>query len=180
MRHERTESIFAQGKRGMRRVKAQRACALIYAMLIGAGLPLSALADESTKPLFRASQIKPATPSSRPQKNAIPSRVKVRDAVDLQIEGALFLDVREPEEFNTWHVPGSTLIPVGELKQRMAEISADKGRVITIICHSGVRSATAQTLLQEAGFSRATSIEGGIVAWNKEGLPVMKSENFNP
>jgi rhodanese-related sulfurtransferase len=180
MVREAKESHFERSKRSMQRVIARRAVELLCAVLFIAGLPKSAFADESTKPMIRASQVKPTTPSIRAQKKVLPARVNARDAVNLQIEGAMFLDVREPEEFNTWHVPGSTLIPVGELKQRMAEISADKGRVITIICHSGVRSATAQTLLQEAGFSRATSIEGGIVAWEKEGLPIMKNKNFNP
>ena len=172
-----------QKPRSKQCMKSHRACGFACVACAIMCLPSSGFADELTKSSERATQPKTSASTSlkiRSQENAIPTRINVRDAVDLQIEGALFLDVREPEEFNTWHVPGSTLIPVGELMQRMAEISADKGRVITIICHSGVRSATAQALLQEAGFSRAASIEGGIVAWDKEGLPVMKSENFNP
>lgn len=172
-----------QKARSKQRMKSRHAKAFACVACAFMSLPISGFADESTQSSERVTQIKTLTSTSqrtRSQVIAIPARVNVRDAVDLQIEGALFLDVREPEEFNTWHVPGSTLIPVGELQQRMAEISADKGRVITIICYSGVRSATAQSMLQEAGFSRATSIEGGIVAWDKEGLPVMKSKNGRP
>ena len=73
------------------------------------------------------------------------------------------IDVREPFEWDICHIPGATLIPLGQLASRMSELdSADE---IVLQCKSGGRSARALKLLQEAGFSKLTNLEGGITAW---------------
>ena len=76
------------------------------------------------------------------------------------------LDVREPREFEICRIPGSTLIPLGELSRRLAEVPAGPGAPdIVVHCKAGTRSATAVRLLREAGYSRATNLTGGILAW---------------
>ncbi|MEI6338346.1 MAG: molybdopterin-synthase adenylyltransferase MoeB [Verrucomicrobiota bacterium] len=76
----------------------------------------------------------------------------------------VLLDVREPFEFAIARIPGSKLIPVGELPSRMSELdSADE---IIIHCKSGMRSAKALRQLQKAGFSKVANVEGGILAWS--------------
>jgi sulfur-carrier protein adenylyltransferase/sulfurtransferase len=73
------------------------------------------------------------------------------------------IDVREPFEWDICHIPGAKLIPLGQLPSRMSELdSADE---IVLQCKSGARSARALKLLQEAGFSKLTNVEGGIMAW---------------
>ena len=82
-----------------------------------------------------------------------------------QVRGDRFvlLDVREPFEFDICSIPGARLIPLGELAARMSELdSADE---IVLQCKSGVRSARALKLLQEAGFGKLWNVEGGILAW---------------
>jgi len=75
----------------------------------------------------------------------------------------VLLDVREPFEYDIASIPGSKLIPVGELPSRMSELdSADE---IVIHCKSGVRSAKALRQLQKAGFGKLFNVEGGILAW---------------
>ena len=75
----------------------------------------------------------------------------------------VLLDVRENFEWDIARLPGSRLIPLGELSSRMSELdSADE---IVILCKSGVRSATAVRHLQKAGFSKLLNVEGGILAW---------------
>lgn len=75
----------------------------------------------------------------------------------------VLLDVREPFEYDIARIPGSKLIPVGELPSRMSELdSADE---IIIHCKSGVRSAKALRQLQKAGFGKLANVEGGILAW---------------
>lgn len=81
-------------------------------------------------------------------------------------EKFVLLDVREQFEYDIARIPGSKLIPVGELPSRMSELdSADE---IVIHCKSGVRSAKALRLLQEAGFAKLSNVTGGILAWADE------------
>lgn len=78
----------------------------------------------------------------------------------------VLLDVREPFEYDICRIPGSRLIPLGQLPSRMSELdSADE---IVLQCKSGVRSARALKLLQEAGFAKLSNLEGGIMAWSDE------------
>jgi len=76
------------------------------------------------------------------------------------------IDVREPFEWDICHIPGATLIPLGQLPSRMSELdSADE---IVLQCKSGARSARALKLLQEAGFAKLANVEGGILAWAEQ------------
>jgi adenylyltransferase/sulfurtransferase len=78
----------------------------------------------------------------------------------------LLLDVREPDEFMSARIEGSTLIPLGELEDRLAEIREWKQRPVVVHCHHGGRSAKACKLLGDAGFIRVTNLTGGIEAWS--------------
>ncbi|MEZ5405256.1 MAG: molybdopterin-synthase adenylyltransferase MoeB [Verrucomicrobiia bacterium] len=78
----------------------------------------------------------------------------------------ILLDVREPHEFQICRIPNSRLIPLGELPARIHELdSADE---IVIHCKSGMRSAKAVQLLQQAGFRKVWNVKGGIEAWANE------------
>jgi adenylyltransferase/sulfurtransferase len=75
------------------------------------------------------------------------------------------LDVREPQEFQICRIPGSTLIPLGQLPARLNEVPTAGGSPEIIVhCKSGVRSAKAVRLLQERGIA-ARNLKGGILAW---------------
>ena len=81
-------------------------------------------------------------------------------------EDFVLLDVREPFEYDICRIPGSRLIPLGQLPSRMSELdSADE---IVLQCKSGMRSARALKLLQEAGFGKLSNLEGGITAWAEQ------------
>ena len=72
------------------------------------------------------------------------------------------LDVREPDEVVEWAFPGAINIPLGELGGRTGELPSD--RQIVVVCHAGVRSATAADALSRGGWS-AVSLAGGAIAW---------------
>ncbi|MCP4427495.1 MAG: rhodanese-like domain-containing protein, partial [Chloroflexi bacterium] len=74
-------------------------------------------------------------------------------------DGAFVLDVREPSEWDDYHAPDTTLIPLGELAQRVDELPRDKE--IVVICRSGNRSQTGRDILLDAGFASVTSSAGG-------------------
>ena len=73
------------------------------------------------------------------------------------------LDVREPQEYQICNIPGSTLIPLGDLPSRLHELEG-RGEMI-VHCKSGARSAKAVKLLREAGFAQASNLRGGILRW---------------
>ena len=76
------------------------------------------------------------------------------------------LDVREPNEFAICRIPGSTLIPLGELPRRLDEIpSGADAPEIVVHCKMGGRSAKAATLLREHGFTNVKNLKGGILRW---------------
>jgi rhodanese-related sulfurtransferase len=76
------------------------------------------------------------------------------------------LDVREPFEYEIARIEGSTLIPLGELPRRVEEL--DSTADIIIHCKSGKRSAKAQEILKDMGFSRVTNLSGGILQWSED------------
>jgi len=100
--------------------------------------------------------------------------INVFQAQTLINQGAFVLDVREPHEFAAGHVPGSTLIPLGQLTDRVAELETQRTHNIVVICHGGKRSATACGQLAQLGFASTYNIAGGILAWKKAKLPVVE------
>lgn len=82
----------------------------------------------------------------------------------------LLIDVREQVEYDAGHIPGITLIPMGEVPGRLAEIPKDKTVIVT--CRSGNRSSQVASYLQEQGFTNIHDLQGGIIAWQQAGLPI--------
>jgi len=100
---------------------------------------------------------------------ALPAEVSVPEAAAMRDEGAFMLDVREPDEWAAGHIPGATLIPLGELATRAGEVPAD--REVVVVCRSGNRSAQGRDVLLGAGFVSVTSMAGGMNDWTAAGLP---------
>jgi rhodanese-related sulfurtransferase len=76
--------------------------------------------------------------------------------------GYKLLDVRYAEEFDDHHIPGATLMPLYELRNRMDEL--DKSERYIVYCHAGGRSAVATLILNQNQFD-VVSLEGGIRDW---------------
>jgi rhodanese-related sulfurtransferase len=102
---------------------------------------------------------------------------KKSDAVDprealrlMDEEGALLLDVREPEEWRAGHAPRAKHIALGVIGHRQAELP--RNRTIVAVCRSGRRSDNAAAQLRAAGFT-ALNLTGGMQAWQAAGLPVV-------
>jgi len=100
--------------------------------------------------------------------------VDVKQAQIMSQQGALLLDVREPGEYSAVHVPNAKLIPLGQVSSRLKEIEAYKDKPIVVMCRSGRRSAQAVTILREAGYTQVSNVNGGILAWESDGLEVIK------
>ncbi|MCY3632619.1 MAG: molybdopterin-synthase adenylyltransferase MoeB [bacterium] len=91
-------------------------------------------------------------------------------------QGAVLLDVREPDEFEQGAVPDSVHIPRGNLEPNVENRLPDKDIPVVVMCAGGVRSAFAAQTLQEMGYSDVVSMDGGFNRWKDEGrdwaLPV--------
>lgn len=83
----------------------------------------------------------------------------------------VLLDVREPHEFQICNIPGSTLVPLGELPHRVHEF--DSAKPIVIYCKGEQRTESAFQLFQQAGFQKLTALEGGIEGWAEDIDPDM-------
>ena len=79
---------------------------------------------------------------------------------------SFLLDVRGPAEFEEMRLgAGETLIPLGQLRNRLAEMPADKSSKIVAYCKVSMRGYEAQRILEAAGYTNVSVMEGGLVAW---------------
>ncbi|MCY0892883.1 MAG: rhodanese-like domain-containing protein [Acidibacillus sp.] len=94
-----------------------------------------------------------------PQWMPIDVKERLKENKNLQI-----IDVREPYEYNSGHIPGAISIPLGQLQERHSEI--DKNSEAVIVCLSGGRSSSACNFLQSAGFKNIYNLMGGMSGWD--------------
>lgn len=85
----------------------------------------------------------------------------------------VIIDVRNPEEYAICKLPGSKLIPLGELPQRLAEL--DPEQEIVVHCKLGGRATQAVAFLRQQGFSHARNLTGGILAWAAQIDPTLRT-----
>jgi rhodanese-related sulfurtransferase len=101
--------------------------------------------------------------------------VSILQATQLLNQGkAVILDVREPAEFAAGHMRDAKNIPLNELSNRADELGKFKSKTLIVICKSGTRSGKALGQLKKVGFDEAFSLDGGMAAWQAQGLPVAK------
>ena len=82
--------------------------------------------------------------------------------------GAVLVDVREPNEYQAGHVPGARNIPLSALAERLGEIPDN----VVLVCASGNRSGQAAHYLSEHGYARVANLMGGTFGWLQVGLPI--------
>jgi rhodanese-related sulfurtransferase len=98
----------------------------------------------------------------------LPTNIDVKTVDQLRVRDDVFLlDVREDWEYAAGHIPGTTLIPLGQLQSRLSELPTDK--TIVAVCRSGNRSGQATQLLQQSGFT-VHNMQGGMNAWEQARL----------
>ncbi|MGH9017561.1 MAG: rhodanese-like domain-containing protein [Acidimicrobiales bacterium] len=97
------------------------------------------------------------------------AEITVADAAGALDDGAVLLDVREPDEWEAGHAPGAVHVPLGDLPGRVGEL--DAGVPVVVICRSGARSARATAWLSAQGFG-AANLVGGMQQWEAAGRPV--------
>jgi sulfur-carrier protein adenylyltransferase/sulfurtransferase len=86
-------------------------------------------------------------------------------------EPPLFVDVREPDEWDEGHVPGAVHVARGFLESRIEAAAPDHTQPIVVYCAGGARSAFAAKTLQELGYENVVSLAGGYTDWKRNGFP---------
>lgn len=92
------------------------------------------------------------------------------DEAKQKLDRAVFVDVREPFEWDSGHIEGSLHIPMGEISERAGEIPADKE--IVVVCQVGQRSELVADWLSSQG-RIAYNLEGGLMTWSARGFPLV-------
>ncbi len=100
---------------------------------------------------------------------ALASEVNVDQAHEMYQNGVFVLDVRTQEEWDEYHAPNTTLIPLDQLQARINEVPKDQE--ILVVCRSGNRSQQGRDILLAAGYN-ATSMAGGLREWYARGYPI--------
>lgn len=92
----------------------------------------------------------------------------------LNRENAVVVDVREPKEFSAGHIPNAINLPLSSLKDRLRDLDKYKNKPVIMSCRSGNRSQKGAVILRKHGFPTVYNLSGGLLAWERDNLPVEK------
>jgi molybdopterin/thiamine biosynthesis adenylyltransferase/rhodanese-related sulfurtransferase len=93
---------------------------------------------------------------------------------------ALFVDVREHDEWEEGHIPGAVHVPRGNLESRIEGVAGDRSTPIVLYCASGARSVFAAKSLAELGYENVVSLSGGFADWKRNGYDVQLPKMLTP
>jgi sulfur-carrier protein adenylyltransferase/sulfurtransferase len=96
------------------------------------------------------------------------------------LEGALWVDVREADEWEQGHLPGAVHVPRGNLESRIERVAPDKSQPVVLYCAVGSRSAFSAKTLSELGYTDVHSLAGGIEDWKRDGLELVMPRTLSP
>lgn len=108
--------------------------------------------------------------TSRPMHPADLDRLRVRHP------GAKVVDVRTPGEFAAGHIPGSYNVPLPDLGEHRAELTASPDEPVVLVCRSGRRATLAEQQLADAGLAQVHVLDGGVETWEAAGHPLTRLE----
>lgn len=102
--------------------------------------------------------------------------VSPKEAMSMTRKGALLVDVREPRELAgmAYDVQEVLNVPMSKFGQRYQEIP--KNRQVILACNSGSRSSAAGRVLMNQGYKKVVNLQGGIIRWRHDGMPVVTGE----
>jgi rhodanese-related sulfurtransferase len=160
---KRTHTHRRSSKRAQPKFRIPWWAATIAGVLVVAAIVVVAV-------LSKPSPAGPSQASDSVQTSNLPADISVDQAYQQYEQGAFFLDVRTVDEWNSFHIPNSTLIPLEQLSARLNEVPRD--RQVIVVCRTGSRSRSGRDLLLGAGFTQVSSVTGGVTAWSQAGYPI--------
>ena len=97
-----------------------------------------------------------------------------QDVIRMMNQGALMLDLRNPDTFAAGHIQGARRMDSAEILKAGETLKKYKEKAVVVYCESGSLGASAARILTGQGFTKVVNLAGGIAAWRAEGLPVAK------
>jgi molybdopterin/thiamine biosynthesis adenylyltransferase/rhodanese-related sulfurtransferase len=107
------------------------------------------------------------------------STVQAHERLESQ-DGSLFVDVREPDEWDEGHIPDAVYTGRGRLEQRIEGLVPDKSRPLVVYCSAGSRSAFAVKVLEELGYENVVNLASGFQDWKRSGFEVTIPRTLTP
>jgi rhodanese-related sulfurtransferase len=104
--------------------------------------------------------------------------IKNKKAYDAGLSSSVFVDVREKDELErvSYDMPNVINIPLSQFEHRFHLLSKEADLII--VCRTGRRSGTVTDFLEDKGYSKAQNLVGGIIKWEEDGLPVIRTEEI--
>jgi rhodanese-related sulfurtransferase len=100
--------------------------------------------------------------------------LSINEAVQLiNVEGGVFLDIRDAGDFARGHITDALHIPASSLADRYAELEKFRDKPIVVVCKMGQSAGPATKTLRAQGFDRAQKLSGGMMEWDAQKLPVV-------
>lgn len=90
-------------------------------------------------------------------------------------ESGVFVDVSEPSEYKTGHIPNALNVPLGTIHEGLPQLDKHKERPVIVVGRIGNRALRGATALRKRGFKTVHVLAGGLAAWEKENLPLERS-----
>ncbi len=91
----------------------------------------------------------------------------------LETGSAVVIDIREPDAHARGVAAGAKLLPMSQLRERLAEIPTDPAKPVLLICNTQNRSAAVLRALREHGYGHVRYVHGGMAGWVQRGWPVV-------
>lgn len=90
-------------------------------------------------------------------------------------EKAVIIDVNDPEKFKSGHIPQAINVPFADLGDSLGKLKKHQKKPLVLTCDTGAQSRKAVSILQKNDFSDIYILIGGLAAWKKDNLPLVKS-----
>jgi rhodanese-related sulfurtransferase len=101
--------------------------------------------------------------------------LSAQQAVRLMNQGALVLDLRTKDLYDTGHINDARNVPARDLAAQADSLKKWRDKNVITYCDSGVDGASGARTLMKLGFSKVFNLQGGLSAWLKDNLPVSKA-----
>jgi rhodanese-related sulfurtransferase len=98
-------------------------------------------------------------------------------AVRLMNQGALVIDLRPQEAFEAGHIGEARNVPAADIESQAESLKKWRDRTVITYCDSGVNGAGAARTLAKLGFTKVFNLDGGLNAWVKDNLPLIKGSS---
>jgi rhodanese-related sulfurtransferase len=102
------------------------------------------------------------------------THISPTDAVRLINKGAIVIDVRNPEEFQSGHIVNARNLALDKIASETDPLAKQKNKVLVTVCANGASAGKAAALLRKAGYQAVFSLKGGLSGWRAENLPLVK------